>query len=374
MCIDANQPEQTRRDDPMKKMTAKRTCLMIAAVAWCGMSSWAAEKKAATATVTVEPVQSSVTVSVITNGPSGAMTIDSDAINRIVQSALAGQGGVQIDAKTVEAITKAVQTAVPGLLGNGQAGAISVGALPAAGGTMVIQNSSALEKSVPQTWLGLSSGEVGDEVRAQLPLEEGVGLLVNHVEEDSPAAKAGVQANDILTRLDDQILVSPDQLRQLIRMHKEGDTIALKGLRKGKETSCTATLGKKEVDAEDPEVHVISFGDAPPIKMELPAEIKKMLESAGGGSTVFSTSIVIRSSSARMEEPHDVLSHSGISVKTANGKTTITYKGKQVFSGPTSGNLTTQSANENGEEYAAAYDGDKMIWESDSGAADRLKK
>ena len=65
---------------------------------------------------------------------------------------------------------------------------------------------------------------------------------------------------------------------------------------------------------------------------------------------------------------------SSISAKTENGQTKIIYKGKQVFAGPTSGKVSALCSNENGTEYAAAFDGDKMLWENTPGASGHLKK
>lgn len=63
----------------------------------------------------------------------------------------------------------------------------------------------------------------------------------------------------------------------------------------------------------------------------------------------------------------------GVSVRTENGQTTVTYKGDEVFSGQTSGVVSARSSSVNGTEYAAAFDGDKVLWESASGAAEQLK-
>lgn len=64
---------------------------------------------------------------------------------------------------------------------------------------------------------------------------------------------------------------------------------------------------------------------------------------------------------------------SGISVRTVNGQTTVTYKGEEVFSGQTSGMVKASSSSVNGAEYAAAFDGDKVIWENVAGAAGHIK-
>ena len=63
----------------------------------------------------------------------------------------------------------------------------------------------------------------------------------------------------------------------------------------------------------------------------------------------------------------------GISVSTRNGQTTIVYKGKEVWTGKTSGKVTGKAKAVNDKEYAAAYDGNKVIWENVPGAAAHLK-
>ena len=62
-----------------------------------------------------------------------------------------------------------------------------------------------------------------------------------------------------------------------------------------------------------------------------------------------------------------------ISVSTSNGKTTITYQGKKVWSGKTTGKVTGKAKSVDGVDYAAAFDGDKVIWENVAGASRHLK-
>ncbi len=63
----------------------------------------------------------------------------------------------------------------------------------------------------------------------------------------------------------------------------------------------------------------------------------------------------------------------GVSVSTVKGKTTLTYKGKEVWSGKTTGKVTAKNKVVNGEEYVAAWDGQKVIWENVAGAAKQFK-
>jgi serine protease Do len=103
------------------------------------------------------------------------------------------------------------------------------------------------EKKVPVTFLGVETSDVPRVVSEQLGLPRGFGLVVDYVVPDGPAAAAGVQQNDILKMLNDQILTEPDQLSKLIRSFSEGTTVTLTVLRKGKEEKIGVKLSKKEV-------------------------------------------------------------------------------------------------------------------------------
>ena len=100
---------------------------------------------------------------------------------------------------------------------------------------------------VPMTYLGVETSQVPDVVSEQLGLAKGLGLVVEYVEPNSPAASAGVQQNDILKMLNDQILIEPSQLRKLLQTFSEGTEVTLTILRKGQEQKITVKLAKKEV-------------------------------------------------------------------------------------------------------------------------------
>src|SRR6266487_3327141 len=112
------------------------------------------------------------------------------------------------------------------------------------------------EKKVPVTYLGVETSDVPNVVSEQLGLVKGFGLVVDYVVPDGPAAAAGVQQNDILKMLNDQILTEPDQLSKLVRSFSEGTTVTLTVLRKGKEEKIGVKLSKKEV----PERHEFGPG------------------------------------------------------------------------------------------------------------------
>ena len=93
-------------------------------------------------------------------------------------------------------------------------------------------------------------------------LPKGFGLVVDYVVANGPAATAGVQPNDILKMLNDQILMEPEQLAKLVRSYSEGTTVTLTVLRKGKEEKISVKLGKKEVPQHHGMLHGgFDFGD-----------------------------------------------------------------------------------------------------------------
>lgn len=64
-------------------------------------------------------------------------------------------------------------------------------------------------------------------------------------------------------------------------------------------------------------------------------------------------------------------SSGGVSVSTTDGETIVTVDGREVFRGPTKGSVTTTSRNDDGVEYNAVLEGDRILWESSSNDAAR---
>lgn len=95
-------------------------------------------------------------------------------------------------------------------------------------------------------YLGVETMPVDPTVAAQLGLPRGTGVVVRRVAEGSPAAGL-LQPHDVLTKLDDQILVNMQQLTVLVRNHKTGDEVKLTLVRGGKESAVKAKLAEREV-------------------------------------------------------------------------------------------------------------------------------
>jgi hypothetical protein len=99
---------------------------------------------------------------------------------------------------------------------------------------------SPLEKNA--AWLGVAVSDTTEPLSAQLGLKRGEGLVVNLVSSNSPAAGAGLQKNDVLVKLDGQMLVDPAQLRKLVQMHAAGESAKIEYIRGGKHETASAKL------------------------------------------------------------------------------------------------------------------------------------
>lgn len=94
------------------------------------------------------------------------------------------------------------------------------------------------------TFLGVSTSHVAPSVREYLEIEEGFGIQVHEVVQDSPAAKAKLKKSDVLLRFNDQDLISPEHLSLLVKREKAGDSVSLTMIRKGVEETVKIKLGE----------------------------------------------------------------------------------------------------------------------------------
>ena len=114
------------------------------------------------------------------------------------------------------------------------------------GSVKIGDNAAAAAKT---TYLGVATSLPPEPLVDQLKLPKGVGLLVDFVDAQSPAAAAGIRKNDVLTKLDDQLLTSPQHLATLVQMHKPKDKVALTLVREAQEQKVTVELGESEENA-----------------------------------------------------------------------------------------------------------------------------
>jgi C-terminal processing protease CtpA/Prc len=96
------------------------------------------------------------------------------------------------------------------------------------------------------SWLGVELREVTSETAKDLKLPAERGVVVSSVVPDSPAAKAGLKENDVVTEINGQHLEGAVQFRRMIREIPAGRTVALTLWRDGHAQTVSVTLGKGE--------------------------------------------------------------------------------------------------------------------------------
>ena len=111
---------------------------------------------------------------------------------------------------------------------------------------IIIKKDAAPKEMEKVAYLGVETAPAGRTLGIQLGLARDCGLVVTQVMAKSPADGV-LQQDDVLTKLDDQLLVNMQQLGVLVRAHKEGDEVKMVLVRGGKETSVKVKLGVREV-------------------------------------------------------------------------------------------------------------------------------
>jgi len=96
------------------------------------------------------------------------------------------------------------------------------------------------------SWLGVETHEISTDKAKELKLPAEHGALLGKIIPDSPAAKAGLKENDVVTEINGQRVEGTTQFRRMIREIPAGRTVQLTVWRDGRTQTITATLGKAE--------------------------------------------------------------------------------------------------------------------------------
>lgn len=90
------------------------------------------------------------------------------------------------------------------------------------------------------------------------------GAMINSVSENSPAQKAGLKEDDIITKVNDKKIDGPNALYEVVGEFKPDDKINIIYLREGKEKKTTAVLEKnKTIANKNTEIFISPNGNMP---------------------------------------------------------------------------------------------------------------
>jgi serine protease Do len=96
------------------------------------------------------------------------------------------------------------------------------------------------------SWLGVESLEISAEKAKELKLPAERGVLLERIVPDSPAAKAGLKDNDVITEINGQRVEGAAQFRRMIREIPAGRSVQFTVWRDGRAQTVSVTLGKSE--------------------------------------------------------------------------------------------------------------------------------
>jgi serine protease Do len=98
--------------------------------------------------------------------------------------------------------------------------------------------------SVSRGWIGVQIQPVTQDIADSMGLKQAEGALVADPQKDGPAAKAGVEAGDVITAVNGQSVKSARELARVIGGIAPGSTAKLDVLHKGRSKVVSLTLGQ----------------------------------------------------------------------------------------------------------------------------------
>jgi serine protease DegQ len=125
------------------------------------------------------------------------------------------------------------------------AGAVAIGfAIPGAT-TVDVVGQLLRNGRATHSYLGITPGQVTQEIAAQLGLDEARGVLVRDVVEGSPAAEARLQPGDVIVGIDEARIETVEDLFGELRQRRPGTQARLTIIRDGQSQEVTVTLADR---------------------------------------------------------------------------------------------------------------------------------
>lgn len=110
--------------------------------------------------------------------------------------------------------------------------------------------------------LGVYLGDINEERAKELKLPEARGALVGTVEENSPAARAGLQVNDVILTFNNHQVFNPTQFFRLLSESAPGASVTLGISRGGASLSKPVVLGQRRNSRRDERLKLYAEAEA----------------------------------------------------------------------------------------------------------------
>ncbi|MDQ3697877.1 MAG: trypsin-like peptidase domain-containing protein [Gemmatimonadota bacterium] len=99
---------------------------------------------------------------------------------------------------------------------------------------------------IRRAFIGIQYGDIEPELAQQFGLPVREGIIVLQVSAGSPAGRAGIRPQDIITRMNDVPIARGGDLRRLLRDLSPGDTVTFAVRRPGGQTTVRLTLAEAD--------------------------------------------------------------------------------------------------------------------------------
>ena len=99
------------------------------------------------------------------------------------------------------------------------------------------------EKVAERPYIGVIFHPIPEILSSHLKLVEGEGLVVGELIPGGPSAQAGLVVNDIITRVDGEVIGSSMEVREKVEKHGIGDQVKLEVIHDGERNEISVTLG-----------------------------------------------------------------------------------------------------------------------------------
>ena len=110
---------------------------------------------------------------------------------------------------------------------------------------------------VRRGWLGVNVSTVTEDLATQLGVKENVGAHVSSVANNSPAAKSGLEAGDVIMKFDGKDITSMRGLPRVVAQTPVGKSVDVEYVRKGQKRTAkvvVARLADEEAASSEPSV------------------------------------------------------------------------------------------------------------------------
>jgi hypothetical protein len=117
------------------------------------------------------------------------------------------------------------------------------------------------EYSSDRGYMGVKLQGLNEQLGEYFGVEDGEGVLISEVIEDSPAAEAGLQAGDVIVKIDDEEITEAEDIHEYLGEKEEGDEVQVSVRRNKRNKNIKVTLGEAPDDfawfgSEDHEIFI----------------------------------------------------------------------------------------------------------------------